>query len=103
VSPGENFNEQIRHRNDWLFLFGRKQSLDDRLNMVFVNLTIAAGLVEQAAGRGPISGRLCNLKQPQTQAEGLQVHSYIYDEMQPEIAAQVSIAVLPRFHTSVLN
>jgi hypothetical protein len=23
--------------------------------------------------------------------------------MQPEIAAQVSIAVLPRFHTSVLN
>ena len=46
--------------------FGRKQSLDDRLNMVFVNLAIGAGLGEQAAGD---LGRLCNLKQPQNQAD----------------------------------
>lgn len=46
-------------------LFGRKQSLDDRLNMVFVNLTIGAGLVNKWQGT---SGRLCSLKQPQNQA-----------------------------------
>jgi hypothetical protein len=41
--------------------------MDDRLNMVSVNLAIGAGLAEQAVGEG-FSGRLCNLKQPQQSA-----------------------------------
>jgi hypothetical protein len=62
-------NEQIWQRNEWLFSIRRKNKvwMDDRLNMVSVNLAIGAGLAEQAAGEG-ISGRLCNLKQPQQSA-----------------------------------
>jgi hypothetical protein len=70
-------------------LFGRKQSLDDRLNMVFVNLTIGAGLVNKWQGT---SVRLCSLKQPQNQANRpARPFIYIYDEMQPEIRSQVSL------------
>jgi hypothetical protein len=46
--------------------FRMRKSLDDRLNMVFVNPTIGADLLNKRQG---ISGRLCNLKQPQDQAD----------------------------------
>jgi hypothetical protein len=42
-------NETFWQRNGWHYSDENK-SLDDRLNMVFVNLTIGAGLIEQAAG-----------------------------------------------------